>query len=64
MMKFDATISVLTSIPANDCDFKAQLQGATGLQIRIALEVMRNRDGKDKGRIKACDRELRRRVKR
>ena len=63
-MKFDATISVLTSIPANDCNFKAQLQGATSLQIRLALVVMRNRDGKDKGRIKACVRELRRRVKR
>lgn len=63
-MKFDATISVLTSIPANDCNFKAQLQGATSLQIRLALVVMRNRGGKDKGRIKACERELRRRVKR
>ena len=29
----------------------------------IAVEVMRNRDGKDKGRIKACERELKRRNK-
>ena len=62
-MKSDVTISVLTSIPADDCNFRSQLQSATSLQIKLALEVMRNRDGKDKGRIKACERELKRREK-
>lgn len=63
MMKPDVTISVLTSIPAEDCNFKSQLQNATSLQIKMALEVMRNREGKDKVRIKACERELIRRMR-
>lgn len=53
----------LTEIPADDCNFKSALCGATENQIRIALEVMRNREGKDKSRIAACERELRRRDK-
>ena len=51
----------LTSLPATDLNFTSALNGATSLQIKMALEVMRNRDGKDKGRIKACERELKRR---
>ena len=53
----------LTSLPATDLNFTSALNGATSLQIKMALEVMQNRDGKDKGRIKACERELKRREK-
>ena len=54
------TIHALSSLPADDLNFKSCLQRATDNQIRLALETMRNRDGKDKGRIKACERELKR----
>ena len=55
------TVHALTSLPATDLNFTSCLQRATDNQIRIALEAMRNRDGKDKGRIKACERDLNRR---
>lgn len=58
------TVHALTSLPATDLNFTSCLQRATQNQIRLALETMRNRDGKDKGRIKACERELRRRERR
>lgn len=54
------TVYALTSIPATDGNFVSCLKSATNLQIEMALEVMRNRDGKDKGRINACERELKR----
>ena len=54
-------VHTLTSLPATDLNFTFCLQRATDNQIRLALETMRNRDGKDKGRIKACERELKRR---
>lgn len=56
-------VHTLTSLPATDLNFTSCLQRATDNQIRIALETMRNRDGKDKGRIKACERELKQRNK-
>ena len=56
-------VHTLTSLPATDLNFTSCLQRATDNQIRLALETMRNRDGKDKGRIKSCERELRRREK-
>lgn len=55
------TVHTLTSLPVTDLNFTSCLQRATDNQIRLALEAMRNRDGKDKGRIKACERELKRR---
>lgn len=58
------TIKCLTELPANDGNFKSVLTSATANQIRLALEVMRGRDGKDKSRIAACERELRRRDER
>ena len=57
------TVHDLTSLPATDLNFASVLKNATSLQIKLALEVMRNREGKDKGRIKACERELKRREK-
>ena len=56
-------VHTLTSLPATDLNFTSCLQRATDNQIRLALETMRNREGKDKGRIKACERELKRREK-
>ena len=55
------TVHTLTSLPATDLNFTSCLQRATDNQIRLALETMRNREGKDKGRIKACERKLKRR---
>ena len=57
------TVHALTSLPATDLNFVSCLKGTTDLQIEMALEVMRNREGKDKGRIAACDRELKQRNK-
>ena len=57
-------VHTLTSLPATDLNFESCLQRATQNQIRLSLETMRNRDGKDKGRIKACEREFKRREKR
>ena len=56
-------VHTLTSLPATDLNFTSCLKRATQNQIRLALETMRNRDGKDKCRIKACERELRRRMR-
>ena len=63
MMIHTDMVHALTSIPATDINFVSCLKSATNLQIEMALEVMRNRDGKDKGRIKASERELNRRDK-
>ena len=63
MMFDESPVHTLTSIPATDLNFTSCLQRATDNQIRLALEAMQNRDGKDKGRIKACERELKRREK-
>ena len=57
------TVHALTSLPATDLNFVQCMKGATNLQIEMAIEVMRKRDCKDKGRIKACERELKRRNK-
>ena len=56
-------VHTLTSLPATDLNFTSCLQRATDNQIRLALETMRNREGKDKGRIKACESELKRMAK-
>lgn len=57
------TVHALTSIPATDLNFTSCLHRATQNQIRLALETMRKREGKDKGRINACEMELKRRDK-
>ena len=59
----ESTVHTLTSLPATDLNFTSCLQRETDNQIRLTLETMQNRDGKDKGRIKACEMELRRREK-
>ena len=57
------TVHALTSIPATDINFVSCLKSATNLLIKMAVKVMRNREGKDKGRIASCERELKRRNK-
>lgn len=56
-------VKTLTSIPATDVNYISGLKNATDTQIKMALELMRGRDGKDKGRIAACEKELKRRAK-
>ena len=56
-------IRSLVSLPATDGNFISALARATENQLRIAVEIMQEREGKDKGRISACKRELRRREK-
>ena len=56
-------IRSLCSLPATDLNFTAELERATSNQIRLAIEMMEQSSGKNKGRIAACKRELRRRDK-
>ena len=57
------TIHALSSLPADDLNFKSELERATANQIRIAIGHMEQSGGKHKSRIEACKRELRRRDK-
>ena len=54
-------IKSLVLLPATDLNFTADLKRATSNQIRLAIETMKNNGGKNKSRIKACERELKRR---
>nr|DAZ73318.1 MAG TPA: hypothetical protein [Caudoviricetes sp.] len=56
-------IRSLCSLPATDLNFTAELKRATSNQIRLAIEMMKQSGGKNKGRIAACKRELKRRDK-
>lgn len=56
-------INSLVSLPATDLNFTAELERATSNQIRLAIETMERNGGKNKARIAACRRELRRRDK-
>lgn len=51
----------LINLPASDLNYDAELKRATSRQIAIAVEEMKNNGGKNKGRIAACEKELRRR---
>lgn len=51
-------VSNLCSLPATDLNFTSELNRATAYQIKQAIETMKQNGGKNKGRIKACDREL------
>ena len=56
-------VHALSSLPATDLNFVACLKRATKEEITQAIEIMKSRDGKDKGRISACERELNKRKK-
>ena len=51
-------VSNLCSLPATDLNFTSELNRATEYQIKQAIETMKQNGGKNKGRIKACGREL------
>lgn len=51
-------VNNLCLLPATDLNFTSELNRATAYQIKQAIETMKQNGGKNKGRIKACDREL------
>lgn len=53
----------LTTLPATDLNFVSALQRATEVDIELAIETMKENGGQHKTRIKACERELKRRWK-
>ena len=57
------TVHSLSTLPANDGNFKSSLDRATNDEILSAIAEMKANGGKNKGRILACERELRRRKK-
>lgn len=57
------TVHCLSSLPASDGNFLSALNRATDEEITIALDVMATTGGQHKGRITACQRELRKRMK-
>lgn len=57
------TVHCLSSLPSSDGNFLSALSRATDTEITIALDVMVTTGGQHKGRITACQRELRKRMK-
>lgn len=57
------TVHCLSSLPVTDANFISVLNRATDEEINKAIEVMENSSGQHKGRITACNRELRKRMK-
>ena len=57
------TVHSLSSLPAADGNFISVMNRATDEEISQAIDVMENSIGKHKGRITACQRELRKRKK-
>ena len=57
------TIHCLSSLPVDDLNFIFVLKRATDEEISQAIDVMENSSGQHKGRITACQRELRKRMK-
>ena len=57
-------VSKLTTIPVNDGNFIFALTiYASNDDIAEAIKIMKSRNGTDKSRITACERELRKRLK-
>ena len=57
------TVHSLSSLPATDGNFLPSLSKATDEEISQAIDVMENSSGQHKGRITACQRELKKRMK-
>ena len=55
------TVHSLSSLPATDLNFISVLNRATDDEISQAIEITENSSGQHKGRITACQRELRKR---
>lgn len=56
-------VKCLSSVPCDDGNFKSALSRATDNEITLALDIMATTSGQHKGRITACQRELRKRMK-
>lgn len=59
-MQNDNTRS-LCHLPSTDLNFVSCLKRATNDEIIKAIDIMKSSNGKHKGRIKACERELKKR---
>lgn len=57
----EENLSVGDKVETTDGNFTSSLNGASVDEIKEAIEIMKNRDGKDKGRMDSCYRELRKR---
>ena len=57
------TVHCLSSLPCNDGNFLSALSRATDDEISKAIFDMETSGGQHKGRITACQRELRKRMK-
>lgn len=53
--------NILSTLPCNDGNFQSAMSRATDDEIEKAIEVMKTNGGSHKGRILACERELRKR---
>ena len=51
----------LSTLPCNDGNFKSAMNRATDDEIEKAIEIMKTNGASHKGRILACERELRKR---
>ena len=56
-------VKCLSSLPCNDGNFKSALSRAMDNEITLALDIMATTSGQNKGRMIACQRELRKRMK-
>lgn len=56
-------VHALVTLPATDGNFKSRLGRASENEIEQAIAQMKKSGGSHKSRITACERELRRRVK-
>ena len=56
-------VHCLSSLPARDGNFLSALNGATDEEILYAICNMESSGGQHKGRITACQREFRKRMK-
>lgn len=56
-------VHALSTLPANDGNFTSVLNNATDDEIRRAIDFMNSFGRNHKARIKACERELKRRAK-
>lgn len=51
----------LSTLPANDGNFKSALERAKNEDIEKAIQKMKDNGGQNKGRISACEREIHKR---
>lgn len=57
-IKVDGIIKTLITLPAGDCNYQTALKEATEDDLKKAIEIMKNSDGKHQTRIKTCESQL------